>query len=455
MRMKKNELGKRIVLTTIACAVLLLLSDGTARADELSELQQQMKNAMKSLQQMQKRMAELEAREKLKEKSQNRKIAQEVEKKVEEKVAEAVKDKQSAALPDSLKWAEKVKISGDLRYRQDHKDEEDSGRPGRWKDGVYRHRPRARLLFEAIVNGDWDVAFRIASGSDRSPISTNQDLEDGFSKKHIWLDLAFFNWHPACMKDLNVYGGKIKNPFYKAGKNQLIWDGDLNPEGVAAKYSKALNATDRLYINAGGFWVDEITSAADISLWAAQTYVKRKIGVSKHVLAGATYYDYTNLKGKADLKSTWGASNFFGNTATAGMYKEDYDIVEIFGEYGFNCCTRPTTLFSSWVRNLAAATSEDTGWLVGVKFNKAKDDAPGSWECAYDYRETDADAVIGGFCESDFLGAKTNSRGHRGVFKYQLARNLYWIMTYYLLEDTSTSVNLKYRRLLADLVWKF
>ncbi|UCF15735.1 MAG: putative porin, partial [Phycisphaerales bacterium] len=84
-----------------------------------------------------------------------------------------------------------------------------------------------------------------------------------------------------------------------------------------------------------------------------------------------------------------------------------------------------------------------------------KDDVPGSWEWGYDYRQTDADAIVGGFQESDFLGAQTNSKGHRFVFKYQLARNLYWYATYHLLEDTRTSSDLDYRRFLGDLVWKF
>ena len=425
----------------VATSILLVFAQlSVARADEIGELRDLIKKQAEQLQQLQKRLDELEVK-------QNQQI--------EAEVAEAVEDKQLAALPDSLKWIERVKISGDLRYRQDHKDEEDAGRPGRWENGVYRHRPRARLMFDAIVNDEWDVGFRIASGSDQSPISTNQDLEDAFSKKDIWLDLAFFDWHPASAEGLNVVGGKIKNPFYKAGNNQLIWDVDLNPEGIAAKYSKPLNDTDRLFFNGGGLWVDESSTAADISLWVAQTYIKRTIGNSDHVLAGATYYDYGNIESRADLRSTWGGSNFFGNTTTGGVYRDDFNIVELFGEYGFKCGAMPTTLFASRVQNVAATTSEDTGWLLGTKFNKAKDDDPGSWEVGYDYRETDADAVVGGFNESDFLGAQTNSRGHRFLFKYQVAKNLYLLTTYYLLEDNSTTSDLDYRKLLADVVWKF
>jgi len=450
--MRKGRVEGRIVFISAVLGLLLLFLNGAARADELSELKQQLETTQKLLQQMQERIDQLEARQRLKERSQKEKIEQEVEK----KVAEAVKDQQPAALPDNLKWIEKVKISGDLRYRQDHIDEQDSA--GRWENGVYRHRIRARLKFDATVNDEWDLGFRIASGNDRSPISTNQDLENAFSEKEIWLDQAYFNWHPASAEGLNVTGGKINNPFYKAGKNQLIWDSDLNPEGIAVQYSKPLNDTDQLFFNGGGLWVDEGDTVADTSLWAAQAYWKRTIGNPDHVLAGATYYDYGNIESRGDLKSTWlpGSPSFFGNTTnTAGGFKDDFNVVELFGEYGFKCGTMPTAVFASWLRNIVATTSEDTGWLVGTKFNKAKDDVPGSWECGYDYRETDADAVVGGFGESDFVGSATNSKGHRFVFKYQLANNLYWYATYYLAEDTRTSKDLDYRRLMGDLVWKF
>ncbi len=145
----------------------------TVRADELSELKQQVETQSKTLSQLQQRIAGLEA-----------------------------ENKESIPLPGSLKWYDSIKISGDFRYRHEHLDEELSN--GRWDDGVDRHRIRMRLMLEAIINDEWGVAFRIASGSGTSgdsdtasPISTNQDLEDAFSSKHVWLDLAYFTWHPA------------------------------------------------------------------------------------------------------------------------------------------------------------------------------------------------------------------------------------------------------------------
>lgn len=444
--MGKNKMTKGILLLVSVSVLLSLWPAATSRADELDDLKKQLKEQAQKLLDMQQKLEQLERKKKIKEKSLTAKI---------EEVAKKTEEKSSTVLPDSLKWLEKIKISGDLRYRHEHTDMEavSAGRT-RWLNGSDRDRIRARLMLEAMINEDWDLGFRIASGSSRSPNSTNQDLEDAFSSKELWLDLAYFNWHPAAEKRLNVFGGKMKNPFYKTGKNELLWDNDLNPEGIAAQYAMPLNEIDQVCLNGGGFWVDESTLDIDTSLWGAQAYWKRMMGNPDYVLAGVSYYDYGNLKGRTALSGTWSsASLFFGNTSSGNVYRDDYDIFEAFGEYGFTCAGMPTAIFGSCVWNIAASSKEDTGWLIGTKLNKAKD--PGSWEFSYDYRELDADAVVGGFTESDFLGSVTNSRGHKLGFKYQLTKNIQSGLTYYHLEETSSSRNLDYRKLLADLVLKF
>ena len=434
-----------------AAIMFLVLGQASAtEADDIGELRELIQKQNEQLQQLQKKLDELEAEQK------------QQDKQVEEKVAEAVKDRQAAALPDSIKWAERIKISGDLRYRHDHVDAESNvSGIDEWLNGSDRHRIRARLMLEAMLNKDLDVGMRIASGTTRTPNSTNQDLEDAFSSKELWLDLAYFDWHPSANEGLNILGGKMKNPFYKVAKNELIWDNDLNPEGLAVKYVTPISDVDQLFFNGGGFWVDESTLDVDTSLWGAQTYLKHAIGNQDYVLAGAGYFDYGNIEGRTALSDTWlsprpSTSLFFGNTSSEpnGVYVSDYDIFEAFGEYGFKYGTMPLALFGSWVRNVAASTDEDTGWLVGGRLNKAKN--PGSWELTYDYRDTQADAVVGGFIESDFVASRTDSRGHRFVFRYQILKPLQAAVTYYHLEDASSSTgDLDFRRLLAELLFKF
>ena len=108
-------------------------------------------------------------------------------------------------------------------------------------------------------------------------------------------------------------------------------------------------------------------------------------------------------------------------------------------------------MFGSYAHNTAAPSNKSDGWLIGTTFNKAKD--PGSWQIGYDYRDLDSDAVVGQFSDSDFDNGGTNARGHRFNFTYQLAKNFQAGLTYFLDENKTTDD--KYRRLQADLLFKF
>jgi hypothetical protein len=48
--------------------------------------------------------------------------------------------------------------------------------------------------------------------------------------------------------------------------------------------------------------------------------------------------------------------------------------------------------------------------------NKAK--KQGSWNFRYNYREIEADAVLGTFSDSDFIGGGTDGKGHELNFGY-------------------------------------
>ncbi|MFA5293321.1 MAG: putative porin [Phycisphaerae bacterium] len=424
--------------------VLLILFVGpvTVRADEVTQLKQQLDEQQKMLMQMQQKLEQLEAGQKTQ------------EKKIDEKISTAVQDKQFSLLPDNLKWVENVKLSGDLRYRHETVNSQSNGR---WNAGDNKNRIRARLQLDAKINDDWNAIFRIASGS-ADPTSTNQTLENAFSSKAIWLDLAYFDWHPASVKGLNVYGGKMKNPFYRVGGSQLVWDDDLNPEGIAASYEKSLSETNKLYVNGGGFWVDQSSSTGNISLWGAQGYLKHTFENKNYLTAGMSYYNYGNLKGKQSLYKQWSSSTpvkSLGNSINSSTfnYQNDYDIVEAFSEYGFKFNDMPVAVFGDYVKNIAATSSADTGWLIGFSLNKAKD--PGSWEFSYDYRSLDADAVLGQFSDSDFAGGGTDAKGHRFGIKYQIAKNLQAGLTYFMDQLGAGEKDSKYTRLQADLVLKF
>ena len=118
-----------------------------------------------------------------------------------------------------------IKLKGDLRFRFESVDQEKS-------DVRNLARIRARAGLSAKVSDTVNIVFALASGENNSPIAANQTLTGGFSDKPVWIDMAYFDW---AAKGLHVTGGKIKNPFYSAGRTQLLWDNDLNPEGFGTR----------------------------------------------------------------------------------------------------------------------------------------------------------------------------------------------------------------------------
>ena len=141
------------------CLLLGLVFACSVKADDISD--------------MKKQLADLQAKVEQMEAQQKNVVAEEVNKAVEKK---------QAALPDSIKWVENMKISGDLRYRYEGIDSQSNDK---WGPSINRNRLRARIGLYDKINDEVDVGFRVASGSSSDPVSTNQTEQDAFSKKSI------------------------------------------------------------------------------------------------------------------------------------------------------------------------------------------------------------------------------------------------------------------------------
>ena len=136
-------------------------------------------------------------------------LEQAVQKTFEEKKAEL------GAVPD---WVRNIKISGDLRYRNESIDAETDHD---WAQGHNRNRIRARININTTLDKEWDLGFRLASGS-ADPASTNQTLADSFSTKDFWLDLAYFDWH-GFSGDRRLVDGRLPAEHFPIHGESLSW----------------------------------------------------------------------------------------------------------------------------------------------------------------------------------------------------------------------------------------
>ncbi|MCI1755749.1 MAG: putative porin [Sphingobium sp.] len=178
-----------------------------------------------------------------------------------------------------------------------------------------RMRIRARLGVTANINPNVKVGIQIATGDDNSPISTNQKLAGGFSKRDIWLDKAYIELKP---KDwIKTTLGRFDNPFLST---DLLFDDDLRFDGFAAEISasKFLPEKFGLKLRGGAFPLDygssdtldkftnvPLSGAApehriDPSKWllAGQIEAGYKMDGGLEIRAAAGYYDFHNLQGQ-------------------------------------------------------------------------------------------------------------------------------------------------------------
>ena len=89
-----------------------------------------------------------------------------------------------------------------------------------------------------------------------------------------------------------------------------------------------------------------------------------------------------------------------------------------------------------------SSMTKDMSWQVEVNYR-------------YNYRDLEADAVLGVFTDSDFIDGGTDGRGHEFGFDYQIVKGVKTGATYF---DNQRRLSLgakDYQRLQLDLVFDF
>jgi hypothetical protein len=427
---------KLTVLFGLSLIVFSTASFAQVSQDEIQLLRQQIElltNRLDQLEAQNKQLVETI------EQSNEKAVAQTdavVEAKVDEAVAEQVGEKMAA-----VSWAERIRWSGDFRYRYENIDYEN-------KDDRNRSRIRARTHIEADLMPTLKVGIGLATGGD-DPVSSNQTIGGGGSSKDIKLDLAYFNW--SGLKDTNITGGKFKNFLIRPGKKGLQWDDDWRPEGLGGIWD---NGT--FFAQALGTWLEGDSKNGTDFAWVGQAGVNLKVGESGKLKIGGGYAEF-NIAG---LRPVYGdPENFYGNSFVRNpvtgtlVYKYDYHIFEGFAEYSFQLGERSMLLFADYTYN-ADAGDNDTGYLFGATYGSAR--KQGDWELTYFYEKLEADAVVGLLTDSDFGDGGTNAKGSVFSGTYAFSSNWNFKATYFLnkiLLDTPDPQN--YNRLQLDLNFKF
>ena len=263
-----------------------------------------------------------------------------------------------------------------------------------------------------------ETGIRLASGNDNNLRTTNQDLDNYFTKKDIWLDRAYLNWHPANAPGLKMYGGKMAQPWFNVADD--IWDQDINPEGIAAQYNRKFGDTN-VFGSTGAYTLKDNVNGRgheftrDLRMETAQVGANLYPGKSFKLTVGGSVYHFTNDRFNA------GGLTANGNTST------QFQLYEGFGQLDILGLPIPLTLIGNYVRNENAnglQKGADDAWLAGFSTR--------IWELDfnYNYRDVGRNGVVGAFTDSDFASGFTASKGSTYKIAYTIAPNFVFTTTY-------------------------
>jgi hypothetical protein len=357
---------------------------------------------------------------------------------------ELVKDQQQAAADAAQKktelsafdqkvaWAAKTQIHGDVRVRQENIDQDHGSSTSDGDRIADRQRIRARLGVYSEINPQVDAGIRVATGGSNDTRSTNQDLNGNFSKKSLWLDLGYLDWHPTAVPNLHLIGGKMNQPWVSMG--DVIWDSDINPEGVTATYKLPLSKDASLFGSLGYYTLTDNVDGEgyqynhDLSLYAGQLGGKFNIGNAVGVTVGGSLYTYNNEDNNGTVVANTALSRN-GNSIS----NENFRLWEGFGQLDIKNLPIPLALYGQYVKNSQAVDSDDTAYLFGVKTKL------GDFSLDYNYRRVENNAVVGAFTDSDFGNGYTGAHGSKIKLGYDIDKNFGLGVTYFMAKTNTQS----------------
>src|SRR5215813_11999171 len=371
-----------------------------------------------------------------------------------EQQAQAVETLKQTAVADvkkNIDWLNRFTFFGDVRNRVE----------GFYQDRVparTRERFRLRLGATMKITDELLAGMRLASGDPNDPISTNQTMGSGFTRKPIAIDWAYFTLMPKKSIGLGdlpwtpivITAGKFQNPAFRpraAMISELVWDDDLAPEGVSetfVPYQASEGLLRRVQLNLMQWVVQENPQAKGDSAWmfGGQGVVALQVHPKALLTLAMADYGYMKADYMAQLRNS---NNQLKLTNTAVLnngtvvpggfpispgsttatqiknYFGDFNILN--GAFQVDVDTGyanwPFTLIADFANNTETKTGKDfavwTGFSVGATRN------PGDWafSAAWVYMETDS--VVSFFSFSDYgRNGGTNQQGPTMRLEYML-----------------------------------
>jgi len=336
-------------------------------------------------------------------------------------------------------------LYGDFRLRHEFFDYQTDSLGNR-RDNRYRLRYRLRMGFEKTLTDTLTFGMRVVTGGSPDSSenrSSNQTMgaQEDFDNDSLWIDRAYVKWQLPQLGELRstLVGGKIANPFvWKYGKDLVVWDHDVQPEGGALRLQYPIDERTELFSNVGYFVVDERSSANDPKLWAGQLGATTEAGGFDLGMRGS-FYGWRTLDddfvdraiGLGNMPNGYdrGQAHIGELSAFAGTdLSEDWPLLFI-GTFAQNfsaeddpCAafdtaggTTPDTVICAGgvvpagaaQVGLASSRDDDQAWGLALELGSSKRIV----KLGFGYYHIEANSVVSLVADSDLFDGFTNRRG--------------------------------------------
>ena len=348
-------------------------------------------------------------------------------------------------------------LYGDIRIRYEAR--EGSGIGATTGVDIDENRDRARYKVTLGVKteaGDWYTDLALAMGatgrSDNATFGSSAIGGDIDNKQGLFIKRAMIGWKATDW--LTLEAGRMNNPLYTT---PMVWDADLNFEGLAEKVNYKMNFADLFFTATQASYQGDRKNFSTITgdtatteLFAFQGGAKYAFDDHTNAKAALTYTTYnhntsgtkfspqlsTTINGTAATAAAPLGTGVSGTSAGVN----DLDLIEIPAEvnYYFGANSIGMRLFGDYAYNtsgsdrcaaagaaICALGNDDNAWMLGLAVGSAADFksfeankmVKGDWAARVWYQEVGAYSVDPNAVDSDFMDSRVNMKG--AVFKAQ------------------------------------
>jgi len=360
---------------------------------------------------------------------------------------------------------DKFSLYGDFRFRLESDWDSHKADGVTTRDDRNRARIRARVGFNYNHNEYFSYGARLRSGSDNNHLSPHITVLDFDGNDTGSAQFNFDKWFLEMRNnegvnfkkgDNGAWGwiGRNSLPYWK--QNEMFWDDDATPTGLAMGYKTKLGAS-QLAMNAGYFSLPAGMQKFAGNLGLGQAVLSTKLGANKLTAAGGLLAFEANPDGDSDATHS---SLWDGNGG------RDYQIWILSLQGKFKAGGLPLTLGLDMMHNnkgysdtdpdpfTVANRDETDGYVLSAKLGQLK--KPNDWLLGYYYAHIETFAVNSSYAQDDWgrwNPQSSNMKGHELRGAYQAMKNLNVVARFYSIEDITDDQDGKRFRL--DFNYKF